>query len=57
VDTDLTLCESRDVKGFYEKARSGIIKQFTGVDDPYEVPEDPEIRVKTDCSQIFQNMS
>jgi len=50
VDTDLKLCESRDVKGLYEKARSGIIKQFTGVDDPYEVPEKPEIRVRTDCS-------
>lgn len=51
VDTPLAVCESRDSKGFYEKARRGEIKGFTGVDDPYEAPEDPAIRLTTtDCS-------
>ncbi|ARA91874.1 MAG: bifunctional sulfate adenylyltransferase/adenylylsulfate kinase [Bacteroidetes bacterium] len=47
VDTPLEVCEARDVKGLYAKARAGIIKGFTGIDDPYEVPENPEIVVKT----------
>jgi len=50
VDTDVDLCESRDVKGLYAKARAGQIKDFTGVNDPYEVPENPEIRVPTNCA-------
>ena len=51
VDTPLEVCEQRDVKGFYAKARRGEIKEFTGVDDPYEVPVDPEIRLTTtECS-------
>jgi adenylyl-sulfate kinase len=40
-------CEKRDVKGMYKKAREGIIKDFTGVDDPYEVPPNPEIILET----------
>jgi adenylylsulfate kinase len=44
----LEVCEERDVKGLYAKARSGEIKEFTGVSDPYEPPEDPEILVETD---------
>ena len=47
VDTPLEVCEERDVKGMYAKARSGEIKGFTGIDDPYEEPEDPEIRLDT----------
>ncbi len=43
VNTSLETCESRDVKGLYAKARKGIIKDFTGIDDPYEAPENPEI--------------
>lgn len=51
VDTPLEVCESRDAKGFYEKARRGEITGFTGIDDPYETPEHPEIRLTTtDCS-------
>lgn len=51
VDTPLEVCEQRDSKGFYAKARRGEIKNFTGVDDPYEVPTAPEITVGTiDCS-------
>jgi len=47
VDTPLEVCESRDRKGLYAKARQGLIPQFTGVSDPYEVPERPELRIDT----------
>ena len=47
VSTPLEVCEGRDVKGLYAKARKGIIKGFTGIDDPYEVPENPEINIDT----------
>ena len=45
VDTPLKICEQRDPKGLYEKARSGNITNFTGIDSPYEIPDNPEIRV------------
>lgn len=48
IATSLEECESRDVKGLYAKARSGEIKEFTGVSDPYEPPENPEISVETE---------
>ncbi|MGD9810764.1 MAG: sulfate adenylyltransferase subunit CysN [Sphingobium sp.] len=47
VDTPLAIAESRDVKGLYKKARSGELKNFTGIDSPYEEPIAPEIRVNT----------
>ncbi|WP_298171600.1 sulfate adenylyltransferase subunit CysN [Novosphingobium sp.] len=47
VDTPLEEAERRDVKGLYKKARSGALKNFTGIDSPYEAPEEPEIRVDT----------
>ncbi|NBB24314.1 sulfate adenylyltransferase subunit CysN [Porphyrobacter sp. SLTP] len=47
VDTPLSVAEARDVKGLYKKARSGQLKNFTGIDSPYEPPEAPEIRVNT----------
>ena len=47
VDTPLEVCEQRDTKGMYAKARRGEIKDFTGIDDPYEAPEHPEIRLDT----------
>ena len=47
VDTPLAVAESRDVKGLYKKARSGELKNFTGIDSPYEAPEHPEIRIDT----------
>ena len=47
VDTPLEVAEARDVKGLYKKARSGALKNFTGIDSPYEAPEGPEIRVNT----------
>ena len=47
VDTPLEVCEDRDVKGMYELAREGKIKNFTGIDDPYEAPTHPEITIDT----------
>ncbi|WP_341197830.1 sulfate adenylyltransferase subunit CysN [Hyphomonas chukchiensis] len=47
VDTPLDVAESRDVKGLYKKARAGEIKNFTGIDSPYEPPLDPELRINT----------
>jgi adenylylsulfate kinase len=48
VDAPLEVCESRDPKGLYKKARAGEIKGFTGIDDPYEPPEAPEMILNTD---------
>jgi sulfate adenylyltransferase len=47
VETPIEICESRDRKGLYAKARKGLIPEFTGVSDPYEIPEKPEIRIDT----------
>ncbi len=47
VDTPLAEAEARDVKGLYKKARAGSLKNFTGIDSPYEVPVDPEVRIDT----------
>ena len=47
VDTPLSVAEERDVKGLYAKARSGQLKNFTGIDSPYEAPETPEIHIDT----------
>ncbi len=47
VDTPLEVCEERDRKGLYAKARAGIIKEFTGISDPYESPEDAEVVIDT----------
>ncbi len=47
VDAPLEVCEQRDVKGLYRKARAGLIQHFTGIDDPYEPPECPEVICKT----------
>ncbi|PCI04395.1 MAG: adenylyl-sulfate kinase [Hyphomicrobiales bacterium] len=47
VDTPLEVAEARDVKGLYKKARAGELKNFTGIDSPYEEPENPEMRVQT----------
>ena len=48
VKASVETCEERDVKGLYAKARSGEIKEFTGVSDPYEPPEDPELVLETE---------
>jgi len=51
-DTALEVCESRDVKGLYKKARAGEIADFTGISSPYEAPENPEIRVDTGTNDL-----
>ncbi len=56
VDCPLEVCEQRDVKGLYAKARSGEIKQFTGISDPYEAPQNPEITVHTDRENVDQEV-
>lgn len=56
VDCPLAVCEERDVKGLYKRARSGEIAQFTGISDPYEAPEHPEIVVHTDRETVDQDV-
>lgn len=60
IDTPLAVCEARDPKGLYKKARTGEIKNFTGIDSPYEAPGSPEIHIINDnigiesaCEQII----
>jgi adenylylsulfate kinase len=53
----LETCESRDVKGLYKKARAGEIKNYTGIDSPYEAPEKPELVIDTDALSIEQSAS
>ena len=55
VDAPLEVCEQRDVKGLYAKARAGIIRGFTGIDDPYEAPEDAEVVCHTDREAIEES--
>lgn len=59
VATPLEVCEQRDSKGLYAKARAGLIKEFTGISDPYEIPEAPEITIDTsrfDPEEAVQNI-
>ncbi len=53
----LETCEGRDVKGMYKKARAGEIKNFTGLDDPYEAPESPDIVVDTGSESLEESVS
>lgn len=60
INAPLEVCEARDVKGLYRKARKGEIKGFTGIDAPYEIPENPALEIKTEkltiarsCEQIL----
>ncbi len=55
-DTPLEVCESRDVKGLYAKARKGEIKGFTGIDDPYEEPVNPEVTIDTSKLNVEQSV-
>ena len=55
VNAPLGVCEERDVKGLYRKARAGKIPQFTGVDDPYEPPLRPEVECRTDRETISES--
>jgi len=61
INTSLEECKSRDPKGLYKKALAGEIKQFTGIDSPYEAPEDPDLLISTDgrtpkecAEEVFQ---
>jgi len=56
VNTSIEECEKRDVKGLYEKARKGEIKDFTGVNAPYESPENPDVEVITDDNTIEESV-
>jgi len=51
-NASLEVCESRDVKGLYKKARAGEIKNYTGIDSPYEAPVKPEIIIDTDVLDL-----
>ena len=55
VDTPLELCEARDVKGLYGKARRGEIKNFTGIDAPYEAPLQPALQLKTADQSVLES--
>ena len=57
VNTSIEECEKRDVKGLYKKARKGEIQNFTGVNAPYESPENPEIEVITDGKSIEESVT
>lgn len=56
VNAPLEVCETRDVKGLYKRARSGEIKSFTGIDDPYEAPLNPEIECHTDKEELSESV-
>lgn len=56
IDTPIEVCEARDVKGLYKKARAGEIQNFTGIDAPYEAPLTPEIHVLTVGASVDQSM-
>jgi len=57
VDAPLEVCERRDPKNLYKKARAGEIQEFTGIDAPYEAPEDPEIVVRTDEQTVDESVA
>lgn len=56
VDTPLEVCEQRDVKGLYKKARAGEVKNFTGIDSPYEKPESPDLVIRTEALTVEQSV-
>lgn len=51
-DSPIEICESRDIKGLYKKARAGLIPEFTGISSPYEAPEAPELTVNTGATEL-----
>ncbi len=56
VNAPMAVCEGRDVKGLYQKARQGLIRGFTGIDDAYEAPENPDVEVRTDKMGIEESL-
>lgn len=57
VNAPLSVCEGRDTKGLYKKAREGKIKNFTGIDAPFEAPENPDVEVNTDQLSIEESLN
>lgn len=57
VNAPLAVCEERDVKGLYKKARAGQIQHFTGIDDPYEEPENADVECRTDLETIEESVA
>ena len=53
----LEVCEGRDVKGLYKRARAGEIKNYTGIDSPYEIPKNPELIIDTDKESLEESVS
>lgn len=56
VNTPLEICEERDIKGLYKKARAGEIQNFTGISSPYEAPEDPAIEIRTEKETVEESV-
>jgi len=57
VHAPLAVCEKRDPKGMYKKARKGEIENFTGIDDPYETPETPDLKIETHLCTVKESVS
>jgi len=57
VDAPLEICEQRDPKGLYRKARAGEIREFTGISAPYEAPADPELTVRTNQETLQESVA
>jgi adenylylsulfate kinase len=57
VNAPISVCEERDVKGLYKQVRAGKIKQFTGIDDPYEPPTNPEVECRTDLEDVSESVT
>ena len=57
VDADLAVCEARDPKGLYKKARAGEIPAFTGISSPYEAPESPELKIDTGAQELSDSVA
>jgi len=56
-NASLEVCESRDVKGLYKRARAGEIKNYTGIDSPYEEPDDPELVIDTESESLEESVT
>jgi len=56
-NASLEACESRDVKGLYKRARAGAIKNYTGIDSPYEAPDNPELVINTESESLEESVA
>ncbi len=56
VNAPLEVCEQRDIKGLYDKARKGLIKNFTGIDSPFEPPKNPDLEIRTDKLSLEESL-